>query len=76
MTNSEWANNMLQDQKFLDVFKDLQDIEIHTIANSGSDDYEVRQTAYVKFKALESVMTHIQAMASQKKINASRWKIL
>ena len=67
---------MLQDQKFLDVFKDLQDIEISTIANSGSDDYDSRQTAYVKFKALESVMTHIQAMASQKQINASRWKIL
>ena len=76
MTNSEWANNMLQDQKFLDVFKDLQEIEIHSIANSHIDDYEQRQNAYVMFKALESIMTHIEAMASQKKINASRWKIL
>lgn len=76
MTKSEWANNMLQDQMFLDVFKDLQDIEVSNMINSNASDYEERQNAYVKFKAIESVMTHIQAMASQKQINASRWKIL
>lgn len=76
MTKSEWANNMLQDQMFLDVFKDLQDIEVSNMINTNASDYEERQNAYVKFKAIESVMTHIQAMASQKQINASRWKIL
>jgi hypothetical protein len=76
VNKAEWANNMLQDQNFLDVFKDLQDIEVSKMINSNDDDYEVRQNAYVKFKALDSVMTHIQAMASQKQINANRWKIL
>lgn len=67
---------MLQDQNFLDVFKELQDIEVNSMVNSNANDYEERQNAYVKFKALESVMTHIKSMASQKQITASRWKIL
>lgn len=76
MTKSDWANNMLQDQMFLDVFKELQDIEVNNMINSNASDYEERQNAYVKFKALDSVMTHIKSMASQKQINESRWKIL
>ena len=76
MTKSDWANNMLQDQNFLDVFKELQDIEVNSMINSNANDYEERQNAYVKFKALESVMTHIKSMASQKQINATRWNIL
>ena len=76
MTKSEWANNMLQDQMFLDVFKDLQDIEVNNMINSSANDYEERQNAYVRFKAIESVLSHIHSMADQKKINASRWNIL
>ena len=67
---------MLQDQMFLDVFKDLQDIEVNNMINSNANDYEERQNAYVMFKAIDSVMTHINSMASQKQINDKRWKIL
>jgi len=26
MTKSEWANNMLQDQNFLEVFKEMEEL--------------------------------------------------
>jgi hypothetical protein len=76
MTDSEWANNLLQDQKFLDVFSVLKAIEMNTIANSNSDDYDIRQTSYVKYQALQAVLTHIESMASQRNINEKRFKIL
>jgi predicted SAM-dependent methyltransferase len=76
MTNSEWANNMLQDQQFLDVFKEMEDLQMLRWANSPVYDYDERQEAYTKLTAIREVMAHIVAMADDRKINAKRWKIL
>lgn len=76
MTNSEWANNMLQDQKFLDVFKEMEDLQMLRWANSPSYDYDERQEAYTKLTAIREIMAHIIAMADDRKINEKRWKIL
>ena len=76
MTRTEWANNMLQDQNFLDVFKEMEDLQMLRWANSPVYDYDERQEAYTKLTAIREVMAHIVAMADDRKINAKRWKIL
>lgn len=76
MTKSEWANNMLQDQNFLGVFKELEELQMQRWSNSPLYDYDERQDAYTKLTAIREVMAHIVAMADDRKINASRWKIL
>jgi hypothetical protein len=76
MTNSEWANNMLQDQKFLDVFKEMEEIQMLRWSNSPLYDFDERQDAYVKLIAIRDIKSHIEAMADDRKINAKRWKIL
>ena len=75
MTKSEWANNLLGDEKFLEVFKDLKDSQLARFANSNEFDYDERQAAYVKLNALNDIINHIQSMADQRIINEKRFKI-
>lgn len=75
MTKSEWANNLINDLHFIEVFKDLQQIQINRIINSSERDIEEREAAYSKLNAIQDVFTHIESMADQRKINERRWKI-
>jgi|LauGreSBDMM110SN_4_FD.fasta_scaffold176249_1 hypothetical protein len=75
MTNSEWANNLLLDEKFLEVFKDLRQVQVDRIVNSNEFDIQEREAAYTKLNAIQDVYNHIVSIADQRKINEKRWKI-
>lgn len=75
MTNSEWANNLLLDEKFLEVFKDLRQMQVDRIVNSNEFDIQEREAAYTKLNAIQDVYNHIVSIADQRKINEKRWRI-
>lgn len=75
MTRNEWANNLVNDSHFLEVFAELKNIELSRIVNSGENDIQEREAAYSKLNAIQGVYNHIVSMADQKKINEKRWKI-
>ena len=75
MTKSEWANNLVNDEHFKEVFTDLQRIQVNRIINSAERDYEEREAAYSKLSAIQDVLSHIESMADQRKINEKRWHI-
>jgi predicted phosphoribosyltransferase len=75
MTKSEWANNLLLDDKFLEVFKDLRQLQVDRIVNSNEHDIQEREAAYNKLNAIQDVYNHIVSIADQRKINEKRWKI-
>jgi hypothetical protein len=75
MTFSEWANNLLLDDKFLEVFKDLRQVQVDRIVNSNEFDIQEREAAYTKLNAIQDVYNHIVSIADQRKINEKRWKI-
>lgn len=75
MTPSEWANNLLLDEKFLEVFKDLRQVQVDRIVNSNEFDIQEREAAYTKLNAIQDVYNHIVSIADQRKINEKRWKI-
>ena len=75
MNDSEWANNLLQDDRFRKVFEDLRQIQLNRIINSSERDLEEREAAYSKLTAVQDVYNHIVSMADQRKINEKRWKI-
>lgn len=75
MTRSEWANNLVNDSHFREVFTELQQIQINRIINSAERDIEEREAAYSKLSAIQDVLAHIESMADQRKINEKRWKI-
>lgn len=75
MTKSDWANNLLRDEMFLDVIRNLKDLQVSRFANSNEFDYDERQGAYVKLNAINDIYNHIQSMADQRIINEKRFKI-
>lgn len=75
MTRNEWANNLVNDSHFLEVFAELKNIELSRIVNSSENDIQEREAAYSKLNAIQGVYNHIVSMADQKKINEKRWKI-
>ena len=76
MTKAEWANNLINDEHFKNVFSELQNIQVSRIINSQERDIEEREAAYSKLSAIQDVLAHIESMADQRKINEKRWKIL
>lgn len=75
MTKSEWANNLINDEHFKNVFSELQNIQVSRIINSAERDLEEREAAYSKLSAIQDVLAHIESMADQRKINEKRWRI-
>lgn len=75
MTRSDWANNLVNDEHFVEVFKELRQIQIDRITNSDQHDVKEREAAYLKLSAIQDVYNHIGSMASQRVINEKRWKI-
>ena len=75
MTKSEWANHLINDEHFKNVFSELQNIQVSRIINSPERDIEEREAAYSKLSAIQDLLAHIEAMADQRKINEKRWKI-
>lgn len=75
MTRNDWANNLVNDEHFIEVFAELKNIELNRIVNSGEHDVKERELAYSKLNAIQGVYNHIVAMADQRKINEKRWKI-
>lgn len=73
-TKVEWANNILQDQYFLDVVKEIKEVQLNRFENSNEYDIESRQDAYYKLSAINQILSHIEGIASQKIINEKRLK--
>jgi len=75
MTKSDWANNLINDEHFREVFTELQQIQVNRIMTSAERDVNEREAAYTKLNAIRDVLSHIESMADQRKINEKRWKI-
>ncbi len=76
MNKSQWAENLLRDDYFKEMLKDLKDQEVNRFAMSDYNDIEVREQAYIRLRVIESIEDHLNSMVADKKIKDSRLKIL
>ena len=76
MTKNDWANNLLNDEFFKEMMKELKDAEINGFANSNLEDTFLRENCYLKLTVLNEIEAHLQSLAAQKVIDKRRWKIL
>lgn len=70
------AKNLLGDDFFKDEMEALKNVELERIVNSSPDEVELREIAYMRINALQSVVAHFQSMAATAEIEKKRWKIL
>jgi hypothetical protein len=73
---SDWANNLLKDDYFIEMMEELRGMEIAKFLNSGYGDIEVREEAYLRLRVIENIEEYIQGLADQKLIDEKKIKIL
>jgi len=76
MKKSDWANNLLRDDYFIEMMEELRGMEIAKFLSSDYADVEVREEAYLRLRVLESIDNYIQGLADQKIIDEKKLKIL
>jgi len=76
MKKSDWANNLLRDDYFIEMMEELRGVELAKFLNSGYGDIDTREEAYIRLRVIESIDNYIQGLADQKLIDAKKLKIL
>jgi hypothetical protein len=76
MKKSDWANNLLRDDYFIEMMEELRGMEIAKFLSSDYADVEVREEAYIRLRVLESIDNYIQGLVDQKIIDQKKLKIL
>ena len=76
MNKSQWAENLLRDDYFKEMMKDLKNQEINKFTMSEFNEIDAREQAYLRLRVIESLEDHLQGMVADKKIKDSRLKIL
>ena len=75
MINSEAIANIIQDDSWIEAMADLTKLNVDIICNSDVEEKEIREIAYMKVKVINEIMGHLESLASDDKIDKSKWKI-
>jgi hypothetical protein len=76
MSKAYWAEILLKDENFQQMMEELRSQEITKFATSDYGQVEVRESAYRQLRAIESIETYLEGLASDKLIEEKRLKIL
>jgi hypothetical protein len=76
MSKAYWAEILLKDENFQQMMEELRSQEIAKFATSDYGQVEVRESAYRQLRAIESIETYLEGLASEKLIEEKRLKIL
>jgi len=67
--------NILNDDSFKEAIDELKQMHLDMIINSDVDEKEAREICYLRITTINEIMSHLQSIADQKKIDSKRWKI-
>ena len=67
--------NILNDDSFKEAMDELKQMHLDMIINSDVDEKSAREICYLRITTINEIMSHLQSIADQKKIDNKRWKI-
>ena len=73
--NHEAIANILNDDSFKEAMDELLKMHLDMIVNSEVDEKSAREICYLRITTINEIMSHLQSIADQKKIDSKRWKI-
>jgi hypothetical protein len=76
MNKAERAKVLLTDDLFMELVENQKLLYKNNIFNSDENDIDVREKSLIKYRAIEELLASFQAVADDKQIQASKWKIL
>jgi hypothetical protein len=75
LDEAQRAKNLLNDEFFMGVVEKQRSSYIYNIVNSDLQDADVRESAYLKVRALDEFIATLQSLAQQPEIEKKRFKI-
>lgn len=75
MIQSEAIANILNDDSFKEAMDELIKMHLDMLINSEVDEKQAREICYLRITTINEIMSHLQSIADQKKIDEKRWKI-
>ena len=76
MTRQEAIRNLLSNNHFQEVIKELRDNQLNRIIYSNEDAAKEREQAYVRVKTIDELMGYLESIAKDSEIKDKAWKIL
>ena len=76
MNKSEAFRNILQSQELNDEVEEMKKELMELIINSDDDEVSVRESAYVRIRAINEIMNRFKSIAKDDEIKDKSWKIL
>ena len=73
--NHEAIANILNDDSFKEAMDDLVKMHLDMLINSDVDDKTAREVCYLRITTINEIMSHLQSIADQQKIDNKKWKI-
>tara|TARA_B110000858_G_scaffold68858_1_gene79960 strand:- start:43 stop:273 length:231 start_codon:yes stop_codon:yes gene_type:complete len=75
MIKPDGIRNIINDDSFKEAMDQLVKIHLDMIINSSPDQGDIREVAYQRISTVNEIMSHLQSIADEKKIDDSRWNI-
>jgi len=75
MIKSSAIANILNDDSFKEAMDELIKMHLDMLINSDVDDKTAREVCYLRITTINEIMSHLQSIASDEKIDKKRWKI-
>tara|TARA_B100000767_G_scaffold154202_1_gene145025 strand:+ start:1916 stop:2143 length:228 start_codon:yes stop_codon:yes gene_type:complete len=75
MVKSEAIGNILNDDSFIEAMADLKQMHIDMLLNSDVEDSHAREICYMRISCLTEILSHLESIAANAKINAKKWNI-
>ena len=75
MIKSSAISNILNDDSFKEALDELIKMHLDMLINSDVEDKLAREICYMRITTINEIMSHLQSIADQKKIDNKRWKI-
>jgi len=75
MVKSEAIGNILNDDSFKEAMADLKQMHIDMLLNSDVEDSHAREICYMRISCLTEILSHLESIAANAKINSKKWKI-
>jgi hypothetical protein len=67
--------NILNDDSFKEAMDELIKMHLDMLINSDVDEKSAREICYLRITTINEIMSHLQSIADQEKIDNKRWKI-
>ena len=67
--------NILNDDSFKEAMDELIKMHLDMLINSDVDEKNSREICYLRITTINEIMSHLQSIADQEKIDNKRWKI-